>query len=40
MHASAHGGQEGIRFPETGVIDSYGPLCGCWEANLGSLEEQ
>jgi hypothetical protein len=26
--------------PETGVADSCEPLCGCWESNLGSLEEQ
>ena len=24
----------------TGVIDSCEPLCGCWESNLGLLEDQ
>lgn len=23
-----------------GVTDGGGPLCGCWEPNLSSLEEQ
>lgn len=32
--------QEGVRASETTVIDSFEPLCGCRESNLGSLEEQ
>ena len=29
-----------MRMPDLGVIDSYELLCGCWELNLGRLEEQ
>ena len=32
--------EEGIGFPGTGVADGCEPLCGCWESNLGPLEEQ
>ena len=28
------------RSPGTGVTDSCKPPCGCWESNLGTLEEQ
>ena len=31
--------EEGIRSPGTGVTDDYEPPCGCWESNLGPLEE-
>ena len=31
---------EGVRFPGAGVTDSCEPPCGCWELNLGPLEEQ
>jgi hypothetical protein len=37
----AHGvPEEGIRSSGTGVKDGCEPLCGCWETNLGFLEEQ
>ena len=29
-----------VRSPGTGVIDGCEPPCGCWESNLGPLEEQ
>jgi hypothetical protein len=29
----------GIGMPETGVTDDCEPQCGCWELNLGLLEE-
>lgn len=32
--------EEGIRFPGTGVIESWQPPCGYWVLNLNSLEEQ
>lgn len=32
--------EEGIRSPGTVVIDSCEPPGGCWEANVGLLEEQ
>lgn len=32
--------EEGTRYPETRVTDSCGLLCGCWEWNLGCLEEK
>ena len=32
--------EEGIGYLGTGVTDSYEPLYGCWELNLGSLQEQ
>ena len=31
---------EGVRSPVTGSSDSYNLPCGCWELNLGPLEEQ
>jgi hypothetical protein len=31
---------EDVRFPETGVTDNCQLPCGCWELNLGPLEEQ
>jgi hypothetical protein len=31
---------EGVIFPGTGVIDSCEQPCGCWDLNLGPLEEQ
>ena len=31
---------EGVRFLETVVMDSCELSCGCWELNLGPLEEQ
>jgi hypothetical protein len=30
----------GVRFPRTGVRDSYELSCGCWELNPGVLGEQ
>lgn len=37
----AQGSQrEGIESPETRVIDVCESLCGCWESNLGPLQEQ
>jgi hypothetical protein len=30
----------GIGSSGTGIIDGYELLCGCWELNLGPLEEQ
>jgi hypothetical protein len=27
-------------FPGSGVTDRWEPPCGCWELNLGSLEQQ
>jgi hypothetical protein len=32
--------KEGIGAPGTGVKHSCEPPCGCWELNLGSLQEQ
>lgn len=32
--------EDGIRFPEAGATDSCQLSHGCWESNLGSLEEQ
>ena len=29
-----------VRFPGTRITDSCELLCGCWELNLGPLEEQ
>lgn len=29
--------EKGHRFPETRVIHSCDPLCGCWELNLNPL---
>lgn len=29
-----------VRSPRTGGIDGCKPLCGCWETNLGLLQEQ
>ena len=26
--------------PEEGITDASEPTCGCWELNLGPLEEQ
>jgi len=31
---------EGVRASGTGVIDSCELPCGCWDLNLGLLEEQ
>ena len=31
---------EGVRSPGTGVTDKCELPCGCWEMNLGPLEEQ
>lgn len=31
--------EEGVRFPETGVTDGCKQPCGCWELNLGPMEE-
>ena len=31
--------EEGIRSYGTGIINGYKPLCGCWEMNLGPLQE-
>lgn len=28
------------RSPGTGVLGCYEPLCGCWDLNLGSLQEK
>ena len=33
-------GEEGIGSPETGVMDSCQLLCGCWELNPESQQEQ
>ena len=32
--------EEGVKFLGTGVKDGCEPLCGCWEWDLGPLEEQ
>jgi hypothetical protein len=32
--------EEDIRGPGTGVVDGCELPCGCWESNLGLLEEQ
>lgn len=32
--------EEGIEAPGTEILDGCEPLCGCWEMNLASLEEQ
>ena len=32
--------EEDLGSPGTGVTDGYEPLCGSWELNLGSLNEQ
>jgi hypothetical protein len=32
--------EEGIRNPGPGAISSCEQLCGCWELNLGPLQEQ
>jgi hypothetical protein len=32
--------EEGIGSPGTRITDDFELLCGCWELNLGSLEEQ
>ena len=34
------GDEEGVGFSGTGDEDGYGLPCGCWESNLGTLEEQ
>lgn len=31
--------EAGIKSSRTGVTDGYGLLCGCWELNLGPLQE-
>lgn len=33
-------GSEGIRYPGTVLIDDYETPCGCWNSNLGPLQEQ
>lgn len=38
---SARGGQRGVGFPRTGVIDNCEARCGCWQSStLGLLDEQ
>jgi hypothetical protein len=32
--------EENTEFPETGVTNGFELPCGCWESNLGPLEEQ
>lgn len=32
--------EEGIRFPEIGVMHGCEPLCGYWKLNPGPLQEQ
>ena len=32
--------EEGVEFPGAGVTDSCELPCGCWESNLGPLQEQ
>jgi hypothetical protein len=32
--------EEGVRSPETGVVDGCGQPCGFWESNLGPVEEE
>ena len=32
--------EEGVGYPETGVTEGWEPSCGCWELNLGPLQEQ
>lgn len=32
--------EEGVRSPATEVTDGPEPPCGCWESNLGPLQEQ
>lgn len=32
--------EEGSRCPGTRGTDCFRPSCGCWESNLGPLEEQ
>lgn len=32
--------REGIESPENRVTDVCESLCGCWESNLGPLQEQ
>ena len=32
--------EEGVRSPATGVGGGYELPCGCWEPNVGPLEEQ
>lgn len=34
------GPEEGVGSPGCGVMDGYEPSCGCWEQNMGLLEEQ
>jgi hypothetical protein len=31
--------EESSRFPGTGITDNHEPTCGCWELNLGPVEE-
>lgn len=33
-------GQEGAQAPVTGIAGSCEPPCGCWELNLGPLQEK
>lgn len=39
-HACLQRPEVGVRCPETGVTDGFELSVGCWELNLGSLEEQ
>ena len=39
-HACPRRPEEGVRFPKTGVTDSYERSCECWELNPGLEEEQ
>ena len=32
--------EKDIKYPGTGVTDNCEPPCGCWELNLGPLQEQ
>lgn len=38
--ADVCGGQKNVGSPETGLTDSYEPLCGCRKLNLIPLQEQ
>jgi hypothetical protein len=31
--------KRGVRSPRAGVIELWAALCGCWELNLGPLQE-
>ena len=40
VHACLVLAEAAVGFPGTGVIDSCELPCGCWELNLGPLQEQ